>query len=307
MLSRFLDPKNDFAFKKVFGTEKHKDILIHFINDVLGQSEVIKGDIKVVAVEFLSPIQDPEALAKKQSIVDVLCKDQNGKKYIIEMQVARREGFESRAQYYAAKAYTNQMDKGGLYEDLKEVIFIAILDYEVFPKKAHYKSNHTIRDDLTNERDLDGLRFVFIELPRFDKKLEELSTMLEKWCYFFKYAQETTPEELAQLVKNEPIIKEAYEALDSYYWNEQDLMRYEHELKNEWDAKAILRYRERVAREAAEKEAREAVEKSEKIGIEKGKTEERREMAKKMQTAGIALEIIKKVTGLKIEEIGKLD
>ena len=287
MLHRFLDPKNDLAFKKVFGTEKHKDILIHFLNDILGQ----RDGIKIVDVEFLSPIQDPEALAKKQSIVDVLCKDQNGRKYIIEMQVAKTHGFESRAQYYAAKAYASQMGKGGKYADLKEVIFIAILDYELFPKKPHYKSNHTIRDDITNERDLDGLRFVFVELPRFNKKLEELSTIIEKWCFFFKHAPETTSKELAQLVKDEPIIEKAYEALDSYAWNEQDLLRYEQETKSEMDAEAILTQSKLEGEKIG-------IEKGEKIGIEKGIEKNKIETVKKMKQAGIAPELIKKITGI---------
>jgi len=295
MLNRFLDPKNDLAFKRVFGTEKHKDILIHFLNDVLGP----RDGINIIEVEFLSPIQDPEVLAKKQSIVDVLCKDQNGRKYIIEMQVAKRHGFESRAQYYAAKAYASQMGKGGKYADLKEVIFIAILDYELFPRKPHYKSNHTIRDDLTNERDLDGLRFVFIELPRFNKKLEELSNIIEKWCFFFKHAPETTSKELAQLVKDEPIIEKAYEALDSYAWSEQDLLRYDQETKNEMDAEAILMQREIDGKKIG-------VEEGEKIGIEKGKKlgveETKLETAKKMKQAGMEPKLIRQITGIDVEE-----
>ena len=313
MLNRFLDPKNDMAFKRIFGTEKNKDILMHFLNDVLGP----RDGIYIIDVEFLSPIQDPEVLAKKQSIVDVLCKDQNGRKYIIEMQVAKRHGFESRAQYYAAKAYASQMNKGGKYADLKEVIFIAILDYEVFPKKEHYKSNHTIRDDITNERDLDGLRFVFIELPRFDKKLDELTTIIEKWCYFFKNAPETTVQELAQITKDEPIIEKAYEALYSYVWCEQDLLRYEQETKNEMDAEAILMQREidgekrgveKGEKIGIEKGKKLGVEEGEKIGIEKGKklgVEEgvektRLETAKKMKQEGMPAELIKKITGIDI-------
>lgn len=284
MLSKFLDPKNDFAFKRIFGTDKHKDILIHFLNDVLGQSD----NIKIVDVEFLSPIQDPDALAKKQSIVDVLCKDQNGRKYIIEMQVARTAGFESRAQYYAAKAYASQMGRGGKYENLKEVIFIAILDCELFPNKEHYKSNHTIRDDLSNERNLDGLRFVFVELPRFNTKLEELATIMEKWCYFFKHAPETTAEELTQLIKNEPIIKKAYDALDSYAWSDQDLMRYEQETKSEMDALSILRQSEFEGRLKGKAE---------------GKVEEKIEIARKMKSAGMSAELIRQVTGIDIDKL----
>ena len=91
-ISKFLDPKNDIAFKKIFGSEKNKDILIHFINDILE----LKGKDQIESVEFLSPIQDPEIASKKQSIVDVLCKDEDDCQYIIEMQVASTSGFEER-------------------------------------------------------------------------------------------------------------------------------------------------------------------------------------------------------------------
>ena len=103
-LSKFLDPKNDIAFRKVFGSEKHKDIVIHFINDILE----LKGNDQIENVEFLSPIQNPEIASKKQSIVDVLCKAKNGIQIIVEMQVAPTKGFEKRAQYYAAKAYVKK-------------------------------------------------------------------------------------------------------------------------------------------------------------------------------------------------------
>jgi predicted transposase/invertase (TIGR01784 family) len=240
--------------------------------------------LRITDVSFLNPIQDPDTLAKKQSIIDVLCKDQEGKQYIIEMQIARASGFEERAQYYAAKAYTSQMIKGGMYEKLKEVIFIAILDYELFPNKEHYQSNHTIRDEKTNEHDLKGFRFIFIELPHFKKKLEELESMMEKWCYFFKHAPETTQEELRQLTEDEPIIQEAYEAVDRYGWNEQELMRYEQETKSEMDALALLRH-------------------SEEQGRVQGKIEGKIEVAKKMKAAGMNNEVIQEITGLSLVAI----
>jgi predicted transposase/invertase (TIGR01784 family) len=107
-VSKFLDPKNDVAFKKIFGSEKNKDILIHFINDIMG----FTGGDQIQDVTFLSPIQDPEIAYKKQSIVDVLCKSENGTKIIVEMQVSPSKGFEKRAQYYAAKAYGRQLNMG---------------------------------------------------------------------------------------------------------------------------------------------------------------------------------------------------
>ncbi|HEV3270528.1 MAG TPA: Rpn family recombination-promoting nuclease/putative transposase, partial [Candidatus Rhabdochlamydia sp.] len=110
-LFKYLDPKNDIAFKKIFGTEKNKDILLHFLNDILNFS----GDNHIIDIEFLSPILSPKIAVKKQSIVDVLCKDKKGVKYIIEMQVTKSRGFEKRAQYYASQVYGNQVNIGDEY------------------------------------------------------------------------------------------------------------------------------------------------------------------------------------------------
>ena len=236
MVARFLDPKNDFAFKQIFGTEKHKDILIHFLNDVLK----FKGDHVIRDVQFLKTVQDPEIAAKKQSIVDVLCVDESGRQFVIEMQVARTTGFKERAFYYASKAYVSQMVKGGKYEHLKEVIFIAIIDHELFPNKTDYHSSHALCDQKTHEQDLKGIRFEFLELPRFEKTLDTISTMVEKWCYFFKYAPETTPDELEKLVGSDEVIQEAYQALDSAYWTENELRLYEQEMKSENDELSIF-------------------------------------------------------------------
>jgi predicted transposase/invertase (TIGR01784 family) len=118
-LSKFLDPKNDIAFKRVFGSENHKDILIHFINDILE----LKDNQQIESVEFLSPIQDPEIAYKKQSIIDVLCRDKNGVQIIVEMQVVPTKGFEKRAQYYAAKAYSRQLNRALLHKSIFRRVF----------------------------------------------------------------------------------------------------------------------------------------------------------------------------------------
>ena len=241
-----------------------------------------KGEQTIQSVQFLTPVQDPEIAAKKQSIVDVLCKDEGGRQFIIEMQVARTTGI-----YYASKAYVNQMVKGGQYEHLKEVIFIAIIDYELFPNKVNYHSSHRLCDQETHEQDLGGVHFEFLELPRFKKTLDKITTMMEKWCYFFKYAPETTPEELAKLVGSDEVIKEAYQALDSAYWTEEELMLYERETKSENDGLSMLRQ--------AELE-----------GIEKGRGDERLIIARNLLRAGIALSVIAESTGLTEAQIEAL-
>ncbi len=163
--TKFLDPKCDLTFKRIFGSEKNKNILIHFLNDILE----FKGQKEIEEVEFLSTIMDPEIASDKQSIVDILCKDSIGNRFVIEMQVAKDKGFEKRAQLYAAKAYSRQLDKSGKYIDLKKVYFIAISNNDLFPEEVSYKSSHTIRDIETNGHYLKDLQFIFIELTKFQK------------------------------------------------------------------------------------------------------------------------------------------
>ena len=111
MIKRFLDPKNDFAFKHIFGNEKHKNLLISFLNTVL-QNQL---SCPIQDLDFLKTVQDPELASKKQSAVDVVCQDREGAYYIVEMQVASQAGFEARAQYYASKAYISQMNQADQY------------------------------------------------------------------------------------------------------------------------------------------------------------------------------------------------
>jgi len=300
-LSKFLDPKNDVAFKKIFGSEKHKDILIHFINDVLER----KDNDQIDEVEFLSTIQDAEIASKKQSIVDVLCRDKNGVQIIVEMQVAPTKGFEKRAQYYAAKAYSRQLNKGqeadGLYENLKAVIFIAIADYIVFPDKTEFKSEHVILDKNSHEHDLQDFSFTFVELPKFKKeKIEELNTTLDKWCYFFKYAAKTSEADMAKIGSSYKTIGDAYEIVNQYNWNEQQLLAYERETKRVWDNRSVLEFQ-------LDKAKAEGMEQGMEQGIEKGKTERDIEIAKDMTTKNYPLSEISALTGLSIDSIKELN
>ena len=288
-LSKFLDPKNDVAFKKIFGSEKHKDILIHFINDVLE----LKDNNQIDEVEFLSTIQDAEIASKKQSIVDVLCRDKNGVQIIVEMQVAPTKGFEKRAQYYAAKAYSRQLNKGqeadGLYENLKAVIFIAIADYIVFPDKTEFKSEHVILDKNSHEHDLQDFSFTFVELPKFKKeKIEELDTTLDKWCYFFKYAAKTSEADMAKIGSSYKTIGDAYEIVNQYNWNEQQLLAYERETKRVWDNRSVLEFQ---------------LDKAKAEGMEQGMLK----IAKDMTTKNYPLSEISALTGLSIDSIKELN
>ncbi len=291
MLTKFLDPKNDFAFKKIFGTEKNKDILIHFLNDML----TFKESAPITDVTFLKTIQDPETAANKTSIVDILCKDEKDNRYIVEMQVAKEKGFAKRAQYYASKAYISQAHVGGEYHNLKEVIFIAIAEFVMFPNKKHWKSDHVILDRESYEHDLKDFSFTFLELPKFHTSISELSNIPEKWMYFFKHAEETSDKDLERLVQHAPIIERAYEELDRFHWNEEELLTYEQAEKYEgaYLASMAQKYDEGLERGLTE-------------GLERGRQERDIEMARILLSREVDIEIIAEATALSKEEIEKL-
>jgi len=288
--SKFLDPKNDLAFRRIFGSEKNKDILIHFINDVLA----LEGNDKVQEVTFQPTIQDPEIASKKQSVLDVLCKDANGVHIIVEMQVSPQEGFEKRAQYYAAKAYSGQLNKGkklgGRYQDLKAVIFIAICDNIIFKDKKAYLSRHIILDQETYIQELKDFSFTFIELPKFpiqENDIDKLSNIVEKWCYFFKYAPVTKETDLAKIAGKDQVIERAYEELNQFNWSEEELFSYQEEVKRVMDNLAAEEYLFNQ-------------------GIQQGIEKEKLEIAKSMLRKGLEASLIQEVTGLSKEAIEKL-
>lgn len=279
MLGKFLDPKNDVAFKKIFGSEKNKEILIHFLNDML----VFKGGRKIQDVTLIKTILDPDIAGMKTSIVDVLCKDDLGSSYIVEMQVAKEKGFEKRIQYYAAKAYHQQLLTGGKYEGLKEIIFLAISDYTMFPEKKAYKSDHVILDKETYEHDLKDFSFTFVELSKFKKKISKLHTIVDKWCYFFKYAPRTSEDELHQLIGQDKILEKAYHELDRYGWNAEELHNYEQSEKYHGALQAALEQK-----------------------YDEGIANAQRQIASKLLKIGLSLKEICEATKLSLEEVKAL-
>lgn len=288
MLTKFLDPKNDFAFRRIFGTEKNKDILIHFLNDVI---EFESGN-PIQEVKFLKTVQDPDIKIQKTSVVDVMCEDEKGNRYIVEMQVAKERGFEKRAQYYASKAYCSQMAEGGQYHALKAVIFLAITDFIMFPQKKGYKSDHVTLDKLTLENDLKDFSYTFLELPKFNQDVDHLSDMTERWMYFFKHAEETSPEVLDKLIKQEGVMAKAYKELDRFYWNEIELRTYDQVEKYEGAYIASLdqKFDEGLAK-----------------GIQQGEAEGSKKatlrIAKQLIFNGMSPEQVQTITGLSQEEL----
>ncbi|MGL4540874.1 MAG: Rpn family recombination-promoting nuclease/putative transposase, partial [Candidatus Rhabdochlamydia sp.] len=206
-------------------------------------------------------------------------------------------GFEKRAQYYTSKVYSDQAMVGEEYQNLKRVIFIAISDYIIFsePEDVHYKSEHAIFNQKTKKQSLKDLCFVFIELPKFHKTKEELSSIEEKWCYFFKYAHEITREDLEKVIGKDHIINKAYTTLNRYYWTKKELMSYDKVKRARMDHKAILQYKLNEGRA-------EGLKKGIKQGIEQGKIE----VVKRLLQDGFDVDMIIRSTGLSKNQIEEL-
>jgi len=181
----YINPKTDFAFKKIFGSKQSKDILLSFLNAILYQSRPIIEDL-----EILDPYQAPRIKGIKDSYLDVKATIVGNKTVIIEMQVLNVLGFEKRVLYNAAKAFSIQLNVGDDYTLLNPVIALTITDFEMFPESPKVISRYKLKeqDDLTDYSD--DIELVFVELPKFDRSLEQLETTTDKWLYFLKCANQ---------------------------------------------------------------------------------------------------------------------
>ena len=180
----FLDIKTDFAFKKVFGSEGSKDLLISFLNSVIefDQQQTIT-DLTIV-----DPYSIPLLKGMKDTFVDVKAELSDNTKVIIEMQVLNHEGFEKRVLYNAAKNYSLQLKKGDPYHLLNPVIALTITDFILFKNTDELINNFKLLEKNHFIQYSDDIELIFIELPKFHKTEAELSSIQDKWLYFIKNA-----------------------------------------------------------------------------------------------------------------------
>jgi predicted transposase/invertase (TIGR01784 family) len=185
MAMRFLNPRTDFAFKKIFGSEESQDILLSFLNAILN----LESPYLIQEVQILDPYQAPKIHGMKDTYVDVKARDEQGRWYIIEMQVLNVEGFEKRILYNACKSYSGQLDAADRYQLLTDVVAVTITNFVMFKDRPGIVSNFKLRAD---DGDLygDDLQLVFAELPKFERSADDLPTALDKWFYFLKHAED---------------------------------------------------------------------------------------------------------------------
>ncbi len=236
---RFVDPKNDVAFKKVFADKKHKHVLINFLNSVLDLPSNIK-DLTIVRTD-----QVPIIEFLKETSLDIKAIDENDREFVIEMQVEDQKDFQNRSLYYAAKSYANQIKKAEFYKQLKPVIFLGILNFELFEGKE-FLTNHYFINKQTGNRDIEDIELNFVELPKFKKTEEECKTLSDKWIYFLKNADDLKI--IPKTIKTEPLTT-AYETLEQYGWTEAELDLYESRSRlvaSQIDANETAKYKGKI-------------------------------------------------------------
>ena len=225
---QFISPQNDFAFKRIFGNEQHKEVLISFLNSVLDLS----GERQVVEVELANPYQVPRLEQFKETILDINATCQSGRKFIVEMQIEQQHSFHKRALYYSSKAYVEQLPRGVDYPRLKPVYFIGVLNFKTMSNSG-YLSRHMILDSVTHEQHFHDFEFCLIELPKFAKHESELSSIVDKWVFFLKYLGSKGGEDkdFANIFADEPPLLQALEIARYHSLSRDELSVYEYQEK----------------------------------------------------------------------------
>lgn len=281
MTSRYLDATNDLAFKKTFSD---KNIMKDFLNGILRLS----GGYAIQELEFIPSEEVPDLGQGKKSIFDLKCKDQNGNWFVVEMQNRRQSHFLKRMQFYASHTYVSQLSKGISHKDLMPVILIAISKENVFPDNIECISYHRIREDKTNEHHLFELSYVFVELSKFRKKADELSSVEDEWLYFLSDPEDVKAPPAS--IKDEWVLK-AYKSIERFNWTD-----------TEYDAYI----RARLLSEAEEMTAQDNLQKAEAKGVERGRAEGEANIIKKMLSKNMTIKDITTISGFSEQEIEEL-
>ncbi|MBO5625353.1 MAG: Rpn family recombination-promoting nuclease/putative transposase, partial [Prevotella sp.] len=277
MKGKYLNPKADLTFKLLFG--EHPDLTMSLLNALLPLPE----NGLITSVEYATPEMVPENPAKKNSVVDVRCKDQQGRQFIVEMQLYWSDEFRQRVILNASKAVVKQLKKGEDYTLIQPVYCLNLINdigFESAPDDFYH--DYAIVDVAHTDRIIEGLRLVFVELPKFKPKSISEKKMAVLWLRYLTEIDESTSEAPAELLENEDTRK-ALEIVEKSAFTEGQLYAYE----QFWDA--IVN--ERVLRQKSYRE-----------GMTKGIAL----TAAKLKKMGMAIKDIIKATGLTEEEINKL-
>ena len=270
-----LSPKVDFVFKKIFGNEKHPNILISFLNAVIKPTDLIKS------VQIKNTDIEKEHIEDKYSRLDIKAITNNGEHINIEIQVKNEYNMIKRSLYYWSKMYEGQLTKGQDYDTLSRTICINILDFK-YLKNDNFHNCYRLKEKNTNEELTDVMELHFIEIPKLRKleNSEDISDMLEAWITFI---ESPTSELIDKLEMSSDEIKEAKEELVRLSGNDKERERYEKRFESLLEQNSLLANAER-----------------------KGENRKAIEIAKNLIKNGLDNELIKNTTGLSLEVIKEL-
>ena len=301
MKGKYLDPKADVTFKLVFG--EHENLVMSLLNALLPLDE----GKRIEQVEYLPAELVPETPGKKNSVVDVRCKETGGRHFIVEMQMNWNNEFRHRVILNAAKAVVKQLEPGEEYKLIQPVYSLNLINdtgFESGPDEFYH--DYAVVDVAHTDRIIEGLRFVFVELPKFKPKSIAERKMAVLWLRFLTEINASTEEAPPELLEN-PDTRKALEIVEKSAYNEGQLLAYD----RFWDAV----YRERVFFNDGFKKGEAAgVEKGRAEGLQQGRAEGRAKgraegilaIAQRMKERGKSVEEIIDMTGLTPEEVAGL-
>ena len=230
-MGKYLDPRADLTFKKIFG--EHKNLVISLLNALLP----LKDDERVESIEYWPADQIPERTeAEKYSIVDVCCKDNKQREFIVEMQMSWTESFKKRVLLNASKAYVAQTNKGMKYKNLQPVYALNFVNAEFLKDVDDYYHYYHLVHDKYTDKVIDGLHLIFVELPKFKPQTISERKMQVLWLRFLTEINDRTQEAPAELLENAEV-SEALEILERAAFTDAEMRAYD----KFWDGVSSLR------------------------------------------------------------------
>ena len=283
-----MSPKYDFVFKYIFGNEKHKDLLIALLSDILAVPEEEFDGIEIINSELIKEFKED-----RKGILDVRVRTKSGKQIDVEIQILPTEYMPERTMFYWSKMYTSQIKPGDTYDKLKKCVTINIVDFKCTPLKKLYSSYHLTEDE-TGYRLTDILEVYFLEIPKlFDEDIErDENDPIVQWMEFLDAKSKGVMEMLAEKNKD---IKKAYDLLQIISKDEKARMLYEARQAEISDQLTRIKSAEEKGRKKGRKEGR-----------EEGATKKAIRVAEKMLGRGDSIEDIVDMTELPKEKVVEL-
>ena len=298
-MAKYLDPKADVTFKKVFG--EHKNLVISLLNALLP----LDDGKKVETIEYLPSELVPRTPTSKNTIVDVRCEETGGRKFIVEMQMEWRANFKQRVLLNASKAYVKQLPRGDDYNLLQPVYSLNLVNETFEPDMEEYYHYYRLVHYLHSDKVLEGLHLVLVELPKFKAKNLTEKKMQVLWLRFLTEIGEATKEAPQDLVDN-PHVNEALEIVEESALSDAERARYD----GFWDyvsreATKEAEMREKESRMKAAIAERDAAVAERDAAVEKLR-QDKLQTARKLKAMNLTTEQIADATGLSADEIARL-